>query len=447
MRCEICGVEPCATPSFCSLCREDERKRKAPTGIGFEDFYAYAPDHKYLFVPTGALWPMASVNSLLPWIGKQKPSIWLDQNRHIEQMTWAPGEDQLIKDRYMLQGGWSDHPSATVYNLYVPPILERGDRHAVQPWLDHVRTVYPDSAEHIIDWCAHRVQHPEIKINHALVLGGSEGIGKDTLLAPVRIALGHHNCENVSPQQMMGRFNGHLQCVLLVVSEARDLGEISRFAFYDHLKQIIAAPPPAILIDRKHTQPYYIPNLVGVVMTTNYKAGGFHLNPEDRRHYVAWSNKEKTDFAPSYWDQIWAFYEAGGYADVAAYLRSHNVAAFNPKAPPPITAAHQEIVNASRAPEEADFDDALEKLGWPTIVTLDDLTTFVNGVDPDFVKWLNDRKNRRVLPRRFESSGYVAVANPDSKQGLWKLNGRKTVAYARNNMTLTDQLAAVRARR
>ncbi len=68
-----------------------------------------------------------------------------------------------------------------------------------------------DDADHIIMWLAHRVQRPQEKINHALVLGGAQGIGKDTLLEPVKRAVGPWNFAEVSPQQMLGRFNGFRQ--------------------------------------------------------------------------------------------------------------------------------------------------------------------------------------------------------------------------------------------
>ena len=101
-----------------------------------------------------------------------------------------------------------------------------------------------------------RVQRPEDKINHALVLGGKQGIGKDTLLEPVKQAVGPWNFCEVSPQQVLGRFNGFLRSVILRVSEARDLGEFDRFAFYDHLKAFVAAPPDVLRVDAgsSHTQ-------------------------------------------------------------------------------------------------------------------------------------------------------------------------------------------------
>ena len=149
--------------------------------------------------------------------------------------------------------------------------------------------VYPDDADHIINWLAHRVQRPQEKINHAVVLGGAQGIGKDTLLEPVKHAVGPWNFVEVSPQQMLGRFNGFLKSVILRISEARDLGDIDRFAFYDHMKAYTAAPPDVLRVDEKNLREYSILNCCGVVITTNHKQDGIFLPADDRRHYVAWS--------------------------------------------------------------------------------------------------------------------------------------------------------------
>jgi hypothetical protein len=164
-----------------------------------------------------------------------------------------------------------------------------------QPWVDHVRKVFGSGVDHIISWLAHRVQRPGEKINHALVLGGMQGIGKDTLLAPVKYAVGPWNFLEVSPHHLLGRFNGYLKSVILRVSEARDLGDVNRFQFYDHLKSYTASPPDVLRIDEKHLREYSILNCTGLIITTNHKADGIYLPADDRRHFVAWSDctKEK----------------------------------------------------------------------------------------------------------------------------------------------------------
>ena len=68
-----------------------------------------------------------------------KASAWLDQNRPVEQMTWAPGQDMLIYDRLISEGGWIEKSGATCFNLYRPPTIEPGDATKADPWLEHVQ--------------------------------------------------------------------------------------------------------------------------------------------------------------------------------------------------------------------------------------------------------------------------------------------------------------------
>ena len=185
--------------------------------------------------------------------GKQEtiqPSAWLARRAAVEQITWAPGLPQFILDRLISDGGWIEHEGVTVLNLYRPPRPLQGDATQAAPWIEHVRQIYPDDADHIISWHAHRVQRPHEKINHALVLGGPQGIGKDTMLEPVKRAVGASNFVEVSPQQVLGRFNGFLKSVVLRISEAKDMGEFDRFKFYAHLKAYTAAPPDVLLLAR-----------------------------------------------------------------------------------------------------------------------------------------------------------------------------------------------------
>ena len=92
--------------------------------VRLEDFYAYMLEHKYIFAPAGQVWPLSSVDARLPAVGKLKASAWLDQNRPVEQMTWAPGEKAVIADRLIADGGWIPRPGCHVYNLYRAPILQ-----------------------------------------------------------------------------------------------------------------------------------------------------------------------------------------------------------------------------------------------------------------------------------------------------------------------------------
>jgi hypothetical protein len=315
----------------------------------------------------------------------------------------------------------------TCFNLYRPPVLQHGNPADVGPWLAHVTNVFPDDAEHIIKWLAQRVQRPQEKINHALVLGGNQGIGKDTLLEPVKQAIGPWNFAEVSPQQMLGRFNGFLKSVILRVSEARDLGDVDRFQFYDHMKAYTAAPPDVLRVDEKHLREHYVFNCCGVIITSNHKTDGIYLPPDDRRHFVAWSDLTKEEFAPAYWNGLWEWYARGGYGHVAAYLARLDLTSFDPKAPPPKTPAFWDIVDANRAPEDAELADVLDNMGNPDATTLIRIIAAATG---EIMAWLADRKNRRATPSRTTSKNAdmsrFAMATPKTAFG-------KSVAPAKSS--------------
>lgn len=435
--------------------------KKPPTvttgeGVSLDDFHAYMPAHSYIYAPTGEPWPAASVNSRIAPIpvcdasgnpvidDKEKPrlvsaSAWLDQHKPVEQMTWAPGEPLLIEGRLISEGGWIERSEVTCLNLYRPPMIKLGKAAEAIRWLDHVHKVFGDHADHIIKWLAHRVQRPQEKINHALVLGGGQGIGKDTLLEPAKHAVGPWNFFEVSPHHMLGRFNGFLKSVILRVNEARDLGDVNRFQFYDHMKSYTAAPPDVLRVDEKNLREHSIQNCCGVIITTNHKADGIFLPPDDRRHFVAWSDLTKDDFADGYWKDLWSWYANGGFGHVAAYLAERDLTGFDAKAPPPKTSAFWDIVDAGRAPEDAELADILDRMGNPEAITLKQIT---NVADGEFGAWISDRKNRRIIPHRFERCGYVPVRNDTAGDGLWKSNGKRQAVYAQSVLTISGRHSA-----
>jgi hypothetical protein len=463
-------------------------------GVKVDNFYAYMPLHKYMFAPAHDLWPGSSVNARIPPIvlldengqpqlddnGEPKKlaaNVWLDQNKSVEQMTWAPGLPMLVQDRLISEGGWITRYGVACFNLYRAPTIPHGEPNKARPWLRHVIKVYGKHARHIIYFLAHRVQHPEDKINHALLLGGPPGIGKDTLLEPVKHAIGPWNFLEVSPKQMMGRFNGFLKSIILRISEVRDLGEFDRFTFYDHMKVYTAAPPDVLRVDEKNIREHYVLNVCGVIMTTNHKMDGLYLPPDDRRHYVAWSQCTKDDFTEAYWNKLWEWYPTGGNQHVTAYLANLDLEKFNAKAPPPKTAAFWAIVDAGRAPEDAELADVLDALGNPLAVTLSQIiarapaaddpaivyrptsnanssgaqandgnTTANNSPRPNsFGHWLRDRRNRRVIPHRLEKAGYVPVRNDAAQDGYWVVDGRRQTVYAKNSLSVAAQMQAAQA--
>src|SRR5450631_403271 len=433
--------------------------------IKLSDFQAYLPQHSYIYIPTRDLWPSMAVNAVVPSVPlfnldgspRMKPNgeqvhmlatTWLDRKQSVQQMTWAPGLPMLIRDRLISEGGWFDHAGACCFNLYRPPTIKHGDATKAERWVDHVHKVYPDDADHIIKWLAHHVQHPEIKVNHSLVIGGQVGVGKDTLLAPAVQAVGPWNCAEVSPEDLFGSFNGYLKAVLLRVSEARDMGDVSKFQLYERMKTMGAAPPDVLRVNEKHLKEHHIVNIVGGIITTNYKTEGIYLPADDRRHYVCWSDVMPSAFdskpgagdASAYFDAMRRWYEKeGGFEDIAAYLATLDISDFNPKAPPPKTPAFLAIVDANRPAEEAEIMDALDVLDNPPAITFDCLMT---GAAGDLAAFLVDRKNRKAVSHRIIAAGYEIVRNDAAKDGMWVVKGARKTIYAQKSLTVPERTKA-----
>jgi hypothetical protein len=442
-----------------------ETAASEPEGVTLKDFVAYMPGHSYICTLTREMWPAASVNARIGNPAKDvTASAWLDKNSPVEQMTWAPGEPMLIKGKVVANGGWIERKGVTCFNLYRPPVVVPGDASLATPWIEHIQKIYEGDgdADHIIKYFAFKVQHPEVKINHALMLGGGQGIGKDTICAPLKHAVGPWNFIEISPKHVSGRFNGYAKSVFLRVSEARDLGEVNRFDSYEQMKVLTASPPEVLRVDEKHLREYDVFNVCGVIITTNYKTNGIYLPADDRRHFVAWSLAKKEDFDEAYWNKLWQWYEAGGFGHVVAYLRTLDVSDFNPKAPPRKTPAFWEIVNANHAPEEAELADAIDRLsqpyrrqdgsavlaadGEPVLVPPEAITIdmIANVVEGETAAWIGDRKNRRIIPHRLEKCGFEPVRNDTAQDGLWKIAGRRQAVYAHTSLSTQERIKAAR---
>jgi hypothetical protein len=424
------------------------RKRLVPAYARPENFYAILSENKLMYTPTRTLCEPSAVQKQ---IGGEA-SLLVTREKTCSNLTWAPGLPMVIKDKAIIAGALRDHPGNNLFNLYFPADTISGDASKAAPWLELGRILWGDDLDHLLDWLAFRVQFPGIKINHSLVLGSRvHGIGKDSWLTPVKRAVGNWNWQNISARKAFNdaaTFNAFLRNVIVLVSEAHDLGE-KRFALYDMAKDWAAAPPETLTIADKHVKAHQILNVVGVIYTTNHKADGLFLPPEDRRHFVAWSERTIDDFPRDYWPWLKT---PGNVDHVAAYLATRDVSKFDPFAPPPKTDAWHAIVSANTEPQDAELLDVLDEMGddaifagkpsRPDAVTVTQLKSH-RHCPPALAHFFDDVKNRRAIPHRLERAGYVSVPNRNGPADkLWRVNGVRQVVYARADLTPAEQQGA-----
>jgi hypothetical protein len=439
-------------------------KGKSAGQVSHLNIWFFAPNGDYYNMKTGEHWPGKSVDKCadIP-----DATAIIDADRQLHQKTWAPGLPVVIEDKLISKDGqWKDAPGFRVLNEYAPPEITLGNPDDVEPWLGHLQFIFPNDWKHIIQWLAHRVQKPGEKLNHVLVLGGGSGIGKDTILQPAHYAVGGvANFKEISAAVVGERFNPFLRCVILRVNEARDFGDLTRYSFYEHMKEWGAAPPDFLRVDDKNVKAYQIANVVGIIITTNYLQDGLYIPADDRRHYIAWSDIEtdkETDrfvcqhraiserFGGSvkeYFERLYAWFEAGGKNNVAAYLsQPERLAGFNAKASPPRTAAFLAMADSSKPQEESELADLLDAMGRPPCVPVAKMIQAAHLNSDEIELWLKDRRNGRKIAPAMARCGYEPVRNPnDKRDGLWMFAGRRTAAYVLATIPPGNRLNVVRA--
>src|SRR5262249_8960240 len=115
---------------------------------------------------------------------------------------------------------------------------------------------------YVVRWNAWSIQHPDQQAEVALVLIGPKGVGKGTLVRCLQRIFGAHAFQVTSREEVIGKFNGHLQdCVLFVADEAYWGGDKRCVGRLQGMITETTLP-----IERKGIDLIQVPNYLHVVM-------------------------------------------------------------------------------------------------------------------------------------------------------------------------------------
>ena len=264
-------------------------------------------------------------------------------------ITYAAGESVITSlDGDLYGNRWRD----------ARPDYAAGD---VTRWLDHCKTLVTnhDELEHIFNVMAYKVQHPEVKINHAILHGGDQGAGKDTMYAPfIWSVCGAHlkNRGLVDSSSINSAFGYALESEILILNELKEVDAKERRALANKLKPIIAAPPETLTINRKGLHPYDMLNRVFVLAFSNDPVP-IQLESQDRRWFCVWSHAPR--MCPDKAQTMWAWFKSGGYEAIASWLHTRDVSKFNPSAAPMMTEFKLNLVEQGMSSAESYLVDMM----------------------------------------------------------------------------------------
>jgi hypothetical protein len=272
--------------------------------------------------------------------------------RVLSGVTYAPGTAPLVEHQGQIYGNkWRDGR---------PQIEDAIDP---QPWLDHIERLIPDPVErnHMLDAFAFKVQHPGVKINHAILIGGIQGAGKDSMIAPLLYAIGGGNklnCASVETAELQQQWGYYLENEVIIFNELRQSEAVDRRALENRLKPILAAPPELLTVQRKMMHPIQVRNQALVLAMSNFR-DAIAIPSEDRRWFVVWTHAPKMSDQES--AALWDWFNGGGLQAGALYLRRRDVTKFQPGATPPWTEAKSIMVHTGRSAAEVWLIERIEK--------------------------------------------------------------------------------------
>jgi len=289
---------------------------------------------------------------------KVEASVCFDENRRMNDskvlvgVTYAAGEPVIVpRDGELYGNRWT--------NARPKPVA--GD---MSRWLAHCESIIPEKfeLEHIYDVMAFKVQHPNIKINHAILHGSVEGSGKDTMWGPFLWAVAGPSLQNrgmLNSATINSQFDYQLECEVLLINELKEPNGDQRRQLANKLKPLIAAPPDTLIINRKSLAPYQMINRLFVLAFTNEHIP-ITLSGTDRRWFCVWSHTEL--MAPERARSMWSWYRTGGgFEAIADWLHKRDVSKFNPAAAPPMTEYKANMLESGMSTAESVLVDMMRK--------------------------------------------------------------------------------------
>lgn len=425
-----------------------------------DEFVYDASQNKYWSLKLGIILEANAVDALVgrdQWtrelnpntgnITEVKPSQELrnvDLGTVVATSTWWPGKPQLIADTIFTNDGPIPSVGDQAFNTYRPPNRNnlRDDKNA-DMWIEHVKRLYPnpDEHEHFFDWAAHAIQAPHTKPGHGVVLAGRQGIGKDTMLHPIRVGVGECNVSEISPDDINSSFNPYVRSVLLIINEVRPQKEDHHASnFYNMLKVYLCGPPLVLPMNLKFQNTVYVKNVCHTVMTTN-ELISLHIPDEDRRLFIMRSKHPKiaandTEMA-RYFTDVWNYLEDGGTDAVIRWLLRRDLSRFNPNSHAPWTDGKRSVIVQTTESQKTLLDEVFEDMiecnpFWngepPTVFFPMDMINFMRSpfgaeYKDEQVEALLKLMKTKHGARRFEQLGYYPVKNPDDSRGRWQKGG------------------------
>lgn len=300
--------------------------------LAFYKSYVFVAEQNKFYHPEKKMWhtPEAFTNIHFHNDQEARKQALLGAVTKVDRIDYLPEAPDTFEENGMVYANiWREKP--------IPRAKGNCDN-----WLNHFKLLGWESS-HMINWMAFTLQRPAEKINHGIILGGSEGSGKDWLLTPLKRAMGFDH-RTIEGEELLKEYNNYVIGTKYLHINEVELGDNREaLRISNKIKPMLAGPPPTLRIREMYAGAYEVRNLVNVTMATNSRMP-LRLTEVSRRLYCLWSDFKVKDSRGivkpqwvEYWDKMWRWMNNDGWKYCVDYLMAHDVSNFNPGAHPPVT--------------------------------------------------------------------------------------------------------------
>jgi hypothetical protein len=220
----------------------------------------------------------------------------------------------------------------------------------VAPFIDHLKTLYPEDWRLLLNYLKFVVQKKGTKCRWWPFLQGVPGNGKSFISDTLEYCIGYKFTQRPTPKNIDSQFNASLYgCLFLALEDIKETDDYG--AMWDTIK-------PMVTQTRLEIQPKGVDKVTreicfNGIMNSNHKSG-VKKDEDDRRIAPFFSAQQhkvhlvRDGLTEEYFDDLWTWALADGWAHVAYYLATDPIDADFSATKCPVTSSDAEHIRLSR---------------------------------------------------------------------------------------------------
>ena len=324
----------------------------------------------------------------------------------------------------------------TYINKYIPCNLEALEptEADLKPFFELLDYLFPNKNEqkHILDWLAHVVQYPGVKIRHSILVYSKDWqVGKGSLFDLMTDILGEDNCEPGSVKSILDKGVKFSDKLLVLIDECSSTGDFKeKRNLVNDLKTIISEKriqKRLLYVDYGSAK-----NFANFLIFTN-NPDALTIDANDPRYFVVDHYEKRLD--QKFYNKYHEWRQNNGAKFVKWYLINRDLSKFNNMAPPPVTDAKSRMAEQTQNPLLMAMKTAFDEGQMPfpfdhSIRGTTEVSEWYQKFGSGKIKKFAD--NPKEIKRCFEILGFHELGQVkhklrDEKPSLWIVRNIKSL--------------------